>query len=558
MRKEFRKVFSTVILLLLLVACTEDVSYYENDKQVENEILLKAKELVDNQGSAIPLPVNGTGTAQSRSGVSSIANATPLWNNVKIYNIDGMQVLMVDLQTAEEVYSRIATTKEGVETIQESTTFSKLVIRKKGADLYANVLTYLPESNYASANEERLDTIGYYPYYVDYTGITLTSSLDGTILRGIRYEDGKMAGIIYKEKPTACAHEHHEGETCNHEHSSDNYNIVSINLFTQSSQQPISRANGACDVCKRELDANGNCPRCTYGLCPQCGAEKLDVANYICDKCGFYEDGFCPSCYLPYIVCGHTYKDFCKNCGELNKECVCDSDSKLCPDCLNMKTLCSCEKCKKCKEKPCICPIGPGSEPNPDPEPNPNPTPIDTCDICNHYPCVYSDNCGEHDCICETNNTPIIYVANDRDWIVGETECVYVTTFCPMAVLEMAHKTLGGTGMTQEMFAQFYTQINVMSPNEETVLEYNDGFMNQFFSTSSTTDISDDIELGNVIVIRRNGHYLLAFGLQYDGDVIYADLHAGELYAVNENYFNNCDYFTIDGLSSGEKDRMID
>ena len=55
-------------------------------------------------------------------------------------------------------------------------------------------------------------------------------------------------------------------------------------------------------------------------------------------------------------------------------------------------------------------------------------------------------------------------------------------------------------------------------------------------------------------------HYinLLAFGLQYDGDVIYADLHAGELYAVNENYFNNCDYFTIDGLSSGGKDRKID
>ena len=32
----------------------------------------------------------------------------------KNYNIDGMQVLMVDLPTAEEVYSRIATTKEGV------------------------------------------------------------------------------------------------------------------------------------------------------------------------------------------------------------------------------------------------------------------------------------------------------------------------------------------------------------------------------------------------------------------------------------------------------------
>ena len=540
-----------VALIATVVACTEDVSYYENDKQAENEILLKAKELVENQGSTIPLPVNGTGTAQSRSGVSSIANATPLWDNVKSYNIDGMQVLMVDLQTAEEVYSRIATTKEGVETIQESTTFSKLVIRKKGTDLYANVLTYLPESNYASANEERLDTIGYYPYYVNYTGVTLTSSLDGIILRGIRYEDGKMAGLITKEKHAACAHEHHEGETCNHEHSSDSYNIVSINLFTQSSQQPMSRNGLLCPTCFEKKDQYNRCPKCDYWDCPQCGEHKLPKDGGWCLKCGFYEIGICPSCLMPYTVCGHTYKDFCQICGELNKECVCDLASKMCENCLNFKHECICstptpDPCGKCGKYPCICSL------------NQDPTPVDTCDVCLTYPCICCDICLTYPCICLTNTTPIVYVAHERDWIVGDTECVSVTTNCPMAVLEMAHKALGGTGMTQEMFTQFYTQINVMSPNEETILEYNDGFMNQFFSTNSTTDISDDIELGNVVVIRRNGHYLLAFGLQYDGDVIYADLHADELYAVNENYFNNCDYFTIDGLSSGGKDRMID
>ena len=545
-----RKLLFSLLAIVLLGACTEDVSHYENDKQAENEILLKAKELVENQGSAIPLPVNGTGTAQSRSGVSSIANATPLWDNVKSYNIDGMQVLMVDLQTAEEVYSRIATTKEGVETIQESTTFSKLVIRKKGTDLYANVLTYLPESNYASANEERLDTIGYYPYYIDYTGVTLTSCLDGTILRGIRYEDGKMAGLITKEKPVACVHEHHEGETCAHEHSSDSYNIVSINLFTQSSKQSMSRAGDQiCSSCFYPIDEFGCCTFCDYVDCPNCGNHSLNPNNNICRKCGYYITSICPYCGSLVSICGHSPEDFCGMCGEHKSRCVCDIDSKICSDCLNYMN-------------ECICPDptpdpNPDPDPDPDPEPDPIPNPVDTCDICNHYPCVYCDNCGEHACICVTNNSPIVYVSHDRDWIVGEAECIDVTTNCPMAVLEMAHLALGGTGMTQEMFTQFYTQINVESPDEETVLEYNDGFMNQFFSTNTTTDISDDIELGNVVVIRRNGHYLLAFGLQYDGDVIYADLHAGELYAVNENYFNNCDYFTIDGLSSGGKDRKI-
>ena len=540
-----RKLLFSLLAIVLLGACTEDVSYYENDKQAENEILLKAKELVENQGSAIPLPVNGTGTAQSRSGVSSIANATPLWDNVKSYNIDGMQVLMVDLQTAEEVYSRIATTKEGVETIQESTTFSKLVIRKKGTDLYANVLTYLPESNYAVANEERLDTIGYYPYYVNYTGVTLTSSLDGTILRGIRYEDGEMVGIITKEKPATCAHGHHEGETCSHEHSTDNYNIVSINLFTQLSQQPMSRASVVCENCGTEKDSNGKC-RCLLPnegkMCLRCHTVSVD-SNGRCLRCGFYENEICDKCGNPLYrcICGDDNKNTCPICGASISEEEYANGHTCFPD-----------ACPTCGKLNCTCP-----GPTPDPEPDPTPNPVDTCNICNHYPCICCDICLTYPCICVTNTTPIAYVAHERDWIVGDAECVSVTTCCPMAVLEMAHLALGGTGMTQDMFSQFYTQINVESPDEETILEYNDGFMNQFFSTNTTTDISDDIELGNVVVIRRNGHYLLAFGLQYDGDVIYADLHAGELYAVSENYFNNCDYFTIDGLSSGGKDRKI-
>ena len=153
----------------LLLSCSDEINYRSFEEQNVNEMLLTAKELVQKQGNCVSLPVNNMGGTKSRSVRNVLAEATPQWDIVKYYNIDGMQVLMVDLPTAEEVYSRIATTKEGVETIQESTTFNKLVIRKKGTDLYANVLTYLPESNYAVANEERLDTIGYYPQNIDFT-----------------------------------------------------------------------------------------------------------------------------------------------------------------------------------------------------------------------------------------------------------------------------------------------------------------------------------------------------------------------------------------------------
>lgn len=547
MRKYFRRILSGVIIIVLFIACSEDTFYYGNDKQVKDEILQLARELLDRQGATVPLSINGIDDIQSRSGLSTITEAVPLWEHVTYYNIDGIQVLMVDLKTTEEVFSRIATTRDGIEIIQESTTFSKLVIRKKGTDVYANVLTYMPESNYAAANKERLDTIGYYPYYVDFTGITLTSHLDGNIFRGIRYEDGKIVGMITKEKPNACSHEHHKDGICTHEHMVVNYNMVNINLFTQSSLQLLSRSEMLCPTCFSKIDEYGRCENCDYWDCPQCGEHTLPKDGGWCLKCGFYEIGICPSCLIPYTVCGHTYKDFCQNCGELNKECVCDIDSKICPDCLNYKNACTCPipnpiLCDKCGLDPCKCP-------NP---PSPDFTP-DTCDICLTYPCKCCDNCRTFPCECVINTTPIEYVVHEGDWLVGEPDCISVTTCCPMAVLEMAHKALGGTGMTQEIFTQYYTQINIESPNEETVLEYNDSFMTQFFSTNTTSDISEDIGLGNVVVIRQDGHYLLAFGLQYDGDLIYADLHVGVLYAVNESYFSECDTFIIDGLANGEK-----
>ena len=104
--------------------------------------------------------------------------------------------------------------------------------------------------------------------------------------------------------------------------------------------------------------------------------------------------------------------------------------------------------------------------------------------------------------------------------------------------------------LIQQTFAQYYTQFNYMSPNEdETILDYNDNFMTHFFETSSLSTISAELNSNNVIVVRKNQHYVLIFGLQYDGDVIYADPHEGGIYAVSENYFNGCDAFVIEGIN---------
>ena len=95
-----------------------------------------------------------------------------------------------------------------------------------------------------------------------------------------------------------------------------------------------------------------------------------------------------------------------------------------------------------------------------------------------------------------------------------------------------------------------------MSPEEETVLNYNDSFITHFFETSTLSSMTSAIDSGNVVVVRKNGHYILVIGLQYDGDVIYAVPHEGGIYAVNESYFSGCDAFEIGGINQSRM-RML-
>ncbi len=541
MTEKLRALMSVAMAIGFLLSCTEDFSYQSSYKeQNETELLLIAKAMVQNHGKTVRLPINQVGNTESRSALSFIAEAIPLWDNVKYDNINGMQVLMVNLQTPEEILSRVSVTKNGETEIQESTTFSRLVIRKKGTKVYMHVVTYMPENNYATANKERIDTIGYYPYYIDFTGITLTSHLDGTIFRGIRYKDGKMVGLITKEKLNVCSHEHYEGETCSHEHSSDKYNIVSINLFAQSGLQPMSRAGGSCDVCFRDYNAStGLCDFCDYWDCPQCFNHTLPKNGGICMVCGYYEYGICPYCHIPYSVCGHDYDSFCPICGGLNGMCDC---TETCPSCGRTSCDCDNEGCDICGESPCVCP-----EPLPTPEPDP--LPIDTCDNCNQHPCICCTNCGEVNCICVVNMTPIVYVPHENDNIRGESyDCI--SGMCSMAVLSMAYRAYGEE-KTEEELCLYYTELTGMSPDESTVLETNSLFMRNQFSMGTTTSFAETAS-GNVIIIRKNNHYVLVLGIQYDGDLIYADPDSGGTYVVNESYFSGCDNIVIYGINGAK------
>ncbi len=83
------------VIAFALTSCNNEPTLREIPK-AENDLLLIAKDIVNKQDGNVPLPTNGGNGVQSRSAMSLITNATPLWDYVKYYNIDGMNVLIND------------------------------------------------------------------------------------------------------------------------------------------------------------------------------------------------------------------------------------------------------------------------------------------------------------------------------------------------------------------------------------------------------------------------------------------------------------------------------
>ena len=526
-----------VAMCIVFISCSEDMGYGDCKENAKNEMLFLAKDIVNKQDGVVPLPVNNNGGTESRSGMSLITNGTPLWDIVKYYNIDGMQVLMVDLQTAEQVYSRITSTKDGVTSTKESETFSRLVVRRKGAQILTHIITYMPDAEYAQANKERLKSMGYYPKDVNFTGITLTSYLDGSVFRGVRYDNGKVASIISKPQHTECNHDHGD---CSHAQHDEYTKPININLYTESSQEPMSREIiGIVCQCGK-LITNGKCQDCGWGFADECPSCKLaTLVNNICLNCGNIENIICPDCrkeikdckcgdICPF--CGNikcTCDELCESCRRPKKHCTCDKgEYEDCPWC-GVKyegTTHSCEKsgCDVCKQLNCICNIPPTE------------------------PCK---NCKQTQCICERNTTPILYTPHSGDYMVlsNMEGCVMNNTCSVFAALETACIVHGSTATQGDMYA-LYAEINNVTPEDPLHLDINCDFLVDYFMYTVTNDIKRVVRYGVPVVVWYNNKYVTVVGIQYDGDIIYADHENGNLYAVEENYFNGCESIVIESV----------
>ena len=514
------------VLAFVMASCNNEPAFGEhNENQKEKlELLQIAKSMVESQDGTVPLPVNGGGEAQSRSAMSLITSGTPLWDYVKYYNIDGMHVIMVELQTAERVFSRVTSTTDGVTTTQENETFSRLVIRKKADKLYAQVLTYMPDNEYATANQAKLDTIGYYPKYVDFTGITLTSNLDGSVFRGVRYENGRVAGIITKPEHSECDHDH---GTCSHSQDAEHTRPININLYTQSSQEPLSRATiEQCPTCKKYLVVNGVCLFCsaTYaGKCPYCSFEA--IVDGVCLYCGYIEEKSCKNCHNLYSNCVCDVKA-CPSCGEFN--CTCpnpDFDTEtFCPYCSHKKELCTCDK---------VDDGGSSTPSNPSRPSYPN-----TPSTNEQEPVLFSNN-PNSDATFAISDMPLMMKTQD-----GMASLTAIMTY-------IDNELLGGMRDVLQFDAYYDSEFNGSSNGDGVRLVDAQEFIDTFFSTTTFDTFQFALADRNVVVSTFPGsdltypHYVLVVGRESDGDLVYIDPYDGEAYLLDEDLFENCEKIVV-------------
>ena len=286
-------------------------------KHPEPELLSYAKKMVGENGEGCSLIDLRKGSTNSRVVTDYSTVATPLWEKAKTEKHGDEEVLIVPLQSEDDIYSSLYFEEEEMGRLYQTKSFSRLVVRSKNGHTVTQVFTYLPGRNYAKNRQAVLDTMGFSPLAVKYYGTILISDLEGKFQQGFYYERG-VPTIHLKPKK----HTHAEGSRsindsteCNHhEHS----HSMDIRL----------RLSGNMRIASRNINEG----------------EEVD---FPCMFCG--QSALTCSCFT--VEGNYVY---CDDCGNLKGQCVCLPTMTACGVCGMYYCICF-EPCEECGSYPCVC-----------------------------------------------------------------------------------------------------------------------------------------------------------------------------------------------------------
>ena len=321
-----RKTLSVIALFLsfsLYFSCVDDGVYVpgESHKVPETDLMAYAKQLVGENGEGCSLIDFQKDNPHSRSVTDYSTVATPLWEKAKHERLGDLEVLVVPLQSEQEIHSGMYFEQEHMERLFQTKTFSRLVIRSKGGKTLSQVFTYLPGRHYAKHRKEELDTMGFSPLSVKYYGTILISGLDGEFQQGFLYERGVPVVHFTKRKdsnsvPIRLLNDSTESECHSHDHA----HSFPVRL----------KLTGNPTVASRSYDEGDE--DIWAGYCPACGSTDID--------------------HTCVVVWGTP--NLCEDCGKPKPDCVCLPTMSRCPIC-NMY-YCECfDTCDECGNAPCSC-----------------------------------------------------------------------------------------------------------------------------------------------------------------------------------------------------------
>ncbi|WP_291529413.1 hypothetical protein [Bacteroides sp. UBA939] len=322
-----KHLFRMAVLCSLLFSCTDEFTEFSELSRVspeDSEMVRISKGFLEENRNVLSLPVLGTSSSAGMSRTRSLHSlnyspqAAPLWGKAMVKQHDGVENLFVPLTRHEELHSVVRLRQGNDVKYQFSNTSSKLLVRKRGEQVMAHVLTYMPDSRYISKHPSLLDTLGMDFRGTDYTGLLLVSSLGGTVYHGYVYKDGNITHRI-----APAAHVHHDdgdenGHVCDHSHADNSDSHVAMELFS-----PVKATRGIGD----NFDLPGT-------VCSICGKWVDDCSCWTCE--GYYI--YCDSCGMLMGFCICSSPNFCPLCGK--EPCVCwDNGLKYC-------FVCGCSPCQ--------------------------------------------------------------------------------------------------------------------------------------------------------------------------------------------------------------------
>lgn len=73
-------------------------------------------------------------------------------------------------------------------------------------------------------------------------------------------------------------------------------------------------------------------------------------------------------------------------------------------------------------------------------------------------------------------------------------------------------------------------------------------FIKNNFDVFTSANIKNSVAAGYPVIVKFSNSYITVFGIQYDGDLIYAHHNDYKIYVVQKDYFNNYDNLAIQNV----------